>query len=195
MDCRIVYIGLQTGGASRRRSAALSLYELLVVLALVAILTLLLFVSAQQLMISSRISRVQEEHRVLTRALQNYESDYGMYPGTNIGLRALCAPVAYMVRIPNDPFSARSDQPYVYIGLPGRNARWILISEGPDRKSDVLAALGLRQKGAALLGGFPDDRGDTLSLLAVNIEALIPRLSYDPTNGLVSGGDIITVTR
>jgi len=180
---------------TRSATQGVSLFELLVVLVVASVLTAFFVVTAQYLMTSSRVSRVKEEHRVLTRALQNYESDYGGVPNTRMGLHALCAPVAYMVQIPIDPFSPRQNQEYAYVRLPGEESRWLIISEGPDHRNDVLNAFGLKQRGGAIVGGQADDRADTLSLPTEEVQSLLVRLTYDPTNGLVSGGDIITLAR
>jgi len=177
---------------THRTARGVTLFELLVVLVVSSILMALFVVTAQYLMTSSRVSRVKEEHRVLTRALQNYESDFGTAPSTQLGLRALCAPVAYMVQVPADPFSLRQNNRYSYVRLPGESSRWLIVSEGPDCRTDVLNAFGLRQRGGALVGGRTDDRPDTLSLPTEAIETILARLTYDPTNGLVSAGDIIT---
>jgi type II secretory pathway pseudopilin PulG len=170
------------------------LFELLIVFLVAAILTAFFLYSAQYLTVSSRISRVKEEHRVLTRALQNYEADYGVFPGNDSGLHALCAPVAYMVRIPNDPFGTGKNEEYIYISSPGGGCRWLLISDGPDHRSDFLAAVKGQQLPPALVTARKDDRTATLSLPAEQVEAFLVRYTYDPTNGLMSPGDIITVT-
>jgi type II secretory pathway pseudopilin PulG len=168
------------------------LFELLVVLAVAAILTVFFVYSAQYLMVSTRVSRVKEEQRVLTRALQNYETDYGACPNMKTGLHALYAPVAYMVRIPPDPFSVRGDEEYVYISSPGGGYRWLLVSQGPDHHSDLFPFV--RGEGG-LLTGKSEDNSATLSLRSESVETLLTRFTYDPTNGLISGGDIIAASR
>jgi hypothetical protein len=172
-----------------------ALFELLVVLAVAAILTVFFVYSAQYLMVSTRVSRVKEEQRVLTRALQNYETDYGTFPNMKTGLHALYAPVAYMVRIPPDPFGARGDEEYVYISSPGGGYRWLLVSQGPDHRSDLLLGLGLVRGEGGLLTGKSEDKSATLSLRSESVETLLTRFTYDPTNGLISGGDIIAASR
>ena len=181
-------------GAVREHTAtrAVTLYEMLVVLAVAGILTVFFCYSAQYLIVTTRVSRVKEEHRVLSRALQNYEADYAGYPNTRTGLHALYAPVAYMVRIPTDPFSASREIEYAYIGAPSAGIRGLIISQGPDRKSDLLQGLGLARSAAGAIIGRPDDRSDTFSLRGQPIESLLTLYTYDPTNGIVSGGDIIT---
>ena len=171
---------------------AFTLFELLVVLVVAAILTAFFIYSAQYLIVSTRISRVKEEQRVLARALQNYETDYSASPNTETGLHSLYGPVAYMVRIPADPFSNQESEEYAYVGSPGGDYRWLLISRGPDRHSDLLSAMGLvRGQGGGLTIGVSDDKAATLPLSAEKIDTLLTRLTYDPTNGLKSPGDIV----
>jgi len=171
------------------------MFELLVVLAVAGILTVFFVYSAQYLMVTTRVSRVKEEQRVLTRALQNYESDYGTFPTTRDGLHALYAPVAYMVSIPSDPFSGKADQEYIYISSPGGGYRWLVISQGPDRRSDLLPLLGVTRGESGVVMGRVEDRSATLSLPAERINTLLTLVTYDPTNGLISAGDIITASR
>jgi len=182
-------------GPARTGIAAVALFELLVVLAVASILTMFFIYSAQYLMVSTRVSRVKEEQRVLARALQNYEADYGTYPNTRAGLDALYGPVAYLVCIPSDPFSTRGDVEYGYIGSPGGGYRWLIVSVGPDRRSDLLAAPGFIRGEGGLMMGKIEDKPATLSLPTEKIETLLTLMTYDPTNGLISGGDIITTNR
>jgi len=181
-------------GSFRPSGYAVTLFELLVVLAVASILMIIFVYSSQYLMVSSRVSRVQEEHRVLIRALQNYEADYGALPSNRVGLHALCAPVAYMVRIPSDPFSDRESEEYVYVKSAGNDFRWVIVSAGPDHRSDLLKTLRSQPRGTVLAGNA-EDKADTVSLPSGDIEALLTSMTYDPTNGLVSGGDIITIAR
>jgi type II secretory pathway pseudopilin PulG len=181
---------------TRKPATAVSLFELMVVLVVGAILTVFFIYSAQYLTVSTRVSRVEHEHRVLSRALQNYEADYSTFPDMKAGLHALYGPIAYMVRIPPDPFSGRSEREYAYVSFPGGSKiRWILISLGPDHDSDVIGALSLGSAEKSLGIGPFDDRANTLSLSTEQIESVLARHTYDPTNGLVSGGDIVLVNR
>lgn len=176
-------------------SKAVSLFELMVVLVVAGILTAFFIYSSQYLIVKTRVSRVTEEHRVLARALQNYEADYGTFPSTSDGLRALGSPIAYIVRVPPDPFSPDEQQEYVYVSSPRFDGRWLIVSQGPDRDADVLKALGIARRDGALTIGNPDDAPNTLSLPVEQINSLLSHVTYDPTNGLVSNGDIITNAR
>ena len=182
-------------GSARTAGAAASLFELMVVLAVAAILTAFFVYFSQYMIVRTRVSRVKEEHRVLARALQNYEADYGVFPGTRVGLHALYGPIAYLVAVPPDPFSDGEGEEYAYVSSPGEGYRWLIVSQGPDHDNDLLEALGLRRQGRALVVGSPGDDPNTLSLATEQIKTLLVLSTYDPTNGLISGGDIVTASR
>jgi type II secretory pathway pseudopilin PulG len=176
-----------------------SLFELMVVLAVAGILTLLFIYSARYLMVTTRVSRVKEEHRVLKRALENYEADYGQFPQSAPGLHALDGPIAYLVRIPADPFSQGEAEEYVYMRTEENRHRWVIISRGPDGDSDFLDSLRFRSANNALeIGGSDpnvDDEPEAFPLDVGDVTRLLPIVAYDPTNGLMSSGDIITTSR
>jgi len=160
-----------------------------------AVLVAFFIYSSRYLMVSTQVSRVKEEHRILTRALQNYQADYGTFPDNKNGLHALYGPIAYIVRVPKDPFSQGEPQEYLYIASPGGGYRWLLISDGPDGDCDLLEALGMNRRQLSVVFGEKEDEPNTLSLPAERISQVLNLVTYDPTNGLISGGDIITVGR
>lgn len=186
-----------SGRRSRSRILAVSFFELMVVFAVAAILTSFFIYSAQYLVVRTRVSRVKEEHRVLKRALQNYEADYGEFPETASGLHALDGPIAYLVRIPSDPFSAGEGEEYNYVRTDEREHRWLIVSRGPDGDSDLFKELRRRQQQNAPRVGAPaaEDDPNTWSASMRNLGDLIGIVMYDPTNGLISNGDIITTSR
>lgn len=166
-------------------------------LTVAAILTALFIYSAQYFVVKTRVSRVKEEMRVLSRALQNYEADHGVFPesGSSRGLHRLEGPIAYMVRVPSDPFKgAGRSMEYAYIGLPNDERRWLIVSCGPDGDSDVLRALTLSYKNSAT-GVLSEDDLDTLTISSEQVDAVLSLTTYDPTNGLRSSGDIVTTSR
>ncbi len=126
-------------------------------------------------------------------------------------------PIAYITTIPTDPFAeqAAGFLTYCYRNAKDTNSGWVLTSFGPD--SDVLESNG--KPGAGTLNTNPfstqSDTGSPARLGDVNerdvihfIEGTKPALvgamapygslknaladlSYDPTNGTVSDGDIV----
>ncbi len=84
----------------------------------------------------------------------------------------ITTPISYVKVHPSDPFSSAngSDFPYAYysrVETPG----WVLFSRGPDLDWDI----------------DPEIDYTSADISAVRLK------TYDPTNGLVSGGDIVRV--
>ncbi len=96
---------------------------------------------------------------------------YGQSDGTGINgsksfLATLTTPISYLVKMPEDPFAAGSGS-YAYYH---DGDAWVVWSPGPDGKYDV---------DLEAFRTLPD--GDFMA-----------RFSYDPSNGTVSGGDMIS---
>ncbi len=135
-------------------------------------------------MIRGMTSRVQAEQRMLASALESFFIDNNTYPLPLVGDRIDCAgikigrtpqgryvrlttPVAYISRIPADPFDF-AGKAYRYFG--NGNAWYILVSNGPDMKPDFDVTT------------YNPDEG-------VGRDQLLP-FTYHPSNGLSSAGDI-----
>jgi hypothetical protein len=135
---------------------------------------------------------VKEEHKVLVRALQNYQMDYYDFPNNEQGLFALNSPTAYLSSLPIDPFRLSPRQIYYYHHNPGGGYRYIIVSSGPDGDIDFLNYL----QQAALLPSAEveeSERPDRSITDALFSNYLTQRI-YDPTNGLNSDGDVITLS-
>ncbi|MBX3730500.1 MAG: type II secretion system protein GspG [Candidatus Sumerlaeia bacterium] len=130
----------------------------------------------------SNWSRARADMQALAVALESFYLDHNAYPSPEPhpvlrpdqfadGLAALPAglttPVAYVTARPTDPFQGRA-MPYIYHAS-GRG--WLLVSPGPDGRFGILPARDFDssepQPSPRLIG-----------------------LTYDPTNGLISSGDI-----
>ena len=98
----------------------------------------------------------------------------------------LTTPVAYLVRVPRDPFSEDFAGRYRY-GTPRVNRGWadcwMLASNGPDGDADI----------APEYVEVQDDRSAWLHVAYPFQEAPQPlqNFLYDPTNGALSSGDIV----
>lgn len=127
----------------------------------------------------------------------------------------LTTPIAYITRMPTDPFSGKGAAfvPFAY-----RNAKvtadgWVLTSVGPD--GDLLAPDGRGNANAANPLSTASDSNSPARIADINERAVIhfiegtgnytraqrdrmlvwiEDLSYDPTNGTISEGDIIRVS-
>ena len=168
----------------------ITLFELIIVLTVTLILSLIFIFSTKHLVIKTKTERVKEEHRVLSRAIQNYRMDYNDYP---LELKSLSAPTAYLSSIPNDPFVSKSpNKTYIYFNHPSDDYHYIIISVGPDGDFDMNELIREYHElaGASDEDNEEEDSGNEL------LETLLPLYllskTYDPTNGAVSDGDIIT---
>lgn len=153
-----------------------------------------------------QMDRIQRDMRAISRALETYRIDYNAYPvfttntemqaggralpqgvptfhrglpqgnsaGTGTGgrrrdhsfLASLTTPIAYLTKMKEDPFGERSSS-YAYYH---DGNEWVVWSPGPDGKYDV----DLEQFKTLPAGDF------------------LAKFSYDPSNGTVSRGDIIS---
>lgn len=171
-----------------RPRRGLSLQEMLIVIVVFIILGGILFLASNQAVTKTRISRVRQEQVTLLSALEAYRLDNVRYPAT---LNKLTGAGGYMESLPSDPFARDMAQSYVYYCLPlpdGQRTQAIIVSAGPDGLIDFFPPIW-----AAANPGDPDpsdpDAGAPVFADPVRDEIIMK--SYDPTNGLVSRGDII----
>jgi prepilin-type N-terminal cleavage/methylation domain-containing protein len=174
-----------------QRDRGFTVFELMVVITVALILSLIFIYSSHHLIITTKISRVKEEHKVLARALQNYQMDYNDYPNNAEGLKALSAPTAYLASLPSDPFLPGANHTYAYYYEPGYPYNYILISAGPDGDLDFYDYYLNALNAPAGDGAAPQPSQQAENALQ---EFLRTRV-YDPTNGLNSDGDIVTLSR
>jgi len=117
----------------------------------------------------AKVARSKSEIRTLSVGLETYYVDCRSYPPR---LSLLTTPIAYVTSIPIEPFAAEeSEDPFDY--RTDLANVWILRSTGPDRDSDV----------------------DLQSLIerthdSSELRAWYQSFEYDPTNGIISSGDI-----
>jgi prepilin-type N-terminal cleavage/methylation domain-containing protein len=174
---------------NRSSSRAFTLIELLIVVAIIAILASIAVPNFLEAQTRSKVSRAAADVRSLATALEAYHTDYNSYPPTPLDslgdrwqrLVFITTPVAYMTALPMEVFYREEQEPYaywsanlndamkfspVYFYLPeekDKKGRWAVFSRGPDLDYEVAVEEG---------GG---------GLLAY----------YDPTNGTTSGGDLM----
>jgi len=170
----------------------ITLFEMTIVLTVTLILVMIFIYSTSHIIVRTKFERVKEEHRVLSRALQNYRMDYNDYP---MQMTALNAPTAYLSSLPSDPFLAQSFRhSYNYYYKPSDDYEYVIISAGPDGDLDLELLLDKYIQNAASSNG---DNGSDLArsreeILPLILPAYLATKVYDPTNGIVSDGDIIT---
>ncbi len=204
-----------------KKPKAFTLIELLIVVAIIAILAAIAVPNFLEAQTRSKVSRTLADMRSVATALEAYRVDYTRYPkfsrlpqsftlpaGPVSGLSAdtclpsstgggLTSPIAYMTSIPGDPFgevlpddqftfggSATIADTYYYNTKEWyecRNFPW-LVSESdrdPGEKEWVLQSKGPDKYFAPNVPGGVDHVDRPY------------RWQYDPTNGTVSGGNVI----
>lgn len=197
------------------RNRGMTLFELAVVATIAVILVGLGLYSTQSLINRTKVSRVQEEQRAISRALQNYMLDYTTLPPSKTGLRSLTRPTAYLGSVPRDPFQGEQGG-YLYLMPDSHEVAALIISPGPDGdfdlpeelwrfaatkdiKSDLIPVKKSRMAEFSGLAGFnaPGEQQKATGGLTETEAAILStylRLGrYDPSKG--EDGDIITVIR
>jgi general secretion pathway protein G len=121
--------------------AGLTLIEMIVVLAIIALIAGLIVPNVIGRPDEARVTVAAADLRTVSAALKMYRLDNGGYPTTEQGLEALAerptsAPLprtfpeeGYLAEVPRDPW----DRPYVYKS-PGANGGFDLMSLGKDGK-------------------------------------------------------------
>ncbi len=168
-------------------------FELAVVFVVIAVLVAVVVIGTRRLTIDTKLTRARQEHRVISRALQNYYVDNSSFPIQQQGLDPLSEPVTYLAHIPNDIFAIgeKRGEPYAYRTYrEGAQVVWLLISRGPDADLDFdtldIAPVVEDEEGImSLASDDPPPPGLRRRLIEV---------SYDPTNGLHSDGDVVTLS-
>ena len=126
---------------SRRRIRAFTLIEVMVVIAILAVLAALIVPKVMSRPDEARVVAARQDIASLLQALKLYRLDNLRYPTTDQGLAALVtrpsvAPVppnwkpgGYLERLPKDPWG----NPYVYVN-PGLHGEIDVLSLGADGK-------------------------------------------------------------
>lgn len=172
-----------------KHGAAFTLIELLIVVAIIAILAAIAVPNFLEAQIRAKVSRTLADMRTYATALESYYTDNNHYPPDsrdmgpdNGGIDftfwfmpelSLTTPIAYVTSYFRDPFW--QDGPDRYFQYGSIRSGWIIASCGPDKDSvdrgDIKERLHYLQAGPST----PD---------------LIHRM-YDSTNGTVSEGDVM----
>jgi prepilin-type N-terminal cleavage/methylation domain-containing protein len=127
----------------------------------------------------------------------------------------ITTPIAYMTSVPTDVFAGQASTIFTYCYRPAKTWKngYVLSSVGPD--TDLLAANGRGTQNPNVLGTAVDPKqiarlGDVNEEMVIRFiennlvapataadlpkfRSLLEDLSYDPTNGTVSDGDLVRV--
>lgn len=177
------------------RIRAFTLVELLVVVAIISLLSAIAVPNFLNAQTRAKVARVKADMRTIAGALELYQSDNNCYPPVPILLPPrfrffipLTSPISYMTDIPRDPFQSVDQRGfgrwrrgmYFYGGTPIDNPFvWALGSDGPDRNHDAFGIMMYPGYSPHLFNGNDPD---------------IHLVLYDPTNGVISRGDIMRVS-
>ena len=194
---------------------AFTLIELLIVVAIIAILAAIAVPNFLEAQTRAKVSRVKNDMRTIATAMESYFVDSNTYPGDSDntlgnncqgGLAYLTTPIAYITTLVRDPFqtqrSANDSASAIYyeMGSGTDNAGW---GNAPWRfgagcqsvgKQNFLANEGI--KAWFIYSGGPDETDNTSGndlwpgYGTQNSPGMILLEIYDPTNGTVSDGDI-----
>lgn len=202
----------------KRKRSAFTLIELLIVVAIIAILALIAVPNFLEAQVRAKTSRVKADMRSIATALEAYRVDYNQYPpdvdsgayprmhdvwGNEIAsYHMITTPVAYMTSIPLDAFYSGEGRIHSGMGIAQKNAAYFEYSEEnleDARNPSKAAQLHASQCGFVLISMGPNRygefswSGDEWQAVGKNIPWVAGGrcIMYDPTNGTVSHGDII----
>jgi len=169
---------------------AFTLIELLIVVAIIAILAAIAVPNFLEAQVRAKVSRVKNDQRAYATGLEAYLVDNNKYPGdqdnnpfhpTERGLYRLTTPVAYITTLFSDPFSppfnsADPNAPDV--------AGFYVMASGSD---NVAALLPSQNYVLISLGPDQSDSSDEQD----RFPSVCDLGMYDPTNGTTSAGDVL----
>lgn len=123
-----------------RQAAGFTLIEIIVVVAIIALMAAAILPRVMDRPEEARIAKVKQDISALESALNLYKLDNYKYPTTDQGLEALIVKPTdpeppkwkeggYINRLPNDPWQ----QPYQYLS-PGEHGAFDVYSLGPDQQ-------------------------------------------------------------
>jgi prepilin-type N-terminal cleavage/methylation domain-containing protein len=177
---------------------AFTLIELLIVVAIIAILAAIAIPNLLAAQTRAKVSRVLADHTTIATALESYMVDFGRLPPWDAvspslrvfprGYSVLTTPIAYMGSEYTqfiDPFGRF---------LQGSNSRVDLYYEGAYGDRNGRTSMNGAVDSYLLESNGPDQR-DTFSTRnwGSDTQAIGSFIPYDPTNGMLSSGDIYRV--
>ncbi len=185
-----------------RLPKAFTLIELLIVVAIIAILAAIAVPNFLEAQTRAKVSRAEADLRSVAVALESYVVDHNRYMPFNtqvclgptdckLGepqIYLLSTPIAYMTNIPQDPFQAARPESHPF---PQKN---FLDFMGPVPRYFVYADNTFLLNGSSgwsLRCMGPDTDWDLVGYLPDDDSAVPQNGKYDPTNGTISNGDIL----
>ena len=168
-----------------RKNEGFTLIELLIVVAIIGIIAGIAIPNFLGARTKARVTRAFADMRAVADALESYYTDNATYPAED-SLSDELTP-DYITNLPNDLFfdPDAEDRNYRYYNNDDdAPTAWLLVSNGPDRDSDVTDEdIDWDARVAGQLGG-PDGALEGYGLEAGD------NGWYDPTAGASSAGDL-----
>lgn len=205
-------------------SRAFTLIELLIVVAIIAILAAIAVPNFLEAQTRAKVSRVKNDLRALATAVEAYRTDNSGYPEYAVvrypqvdiedpavttgqdyfeylsrrpGL-TVTTPIAYITTIPPDPFASRYPEPQpVIMDYSYKNSRQNDRIFTGDRSSEPWLGPG----GEVLLRDWGEWRLNSVGPVGANVapqrrqDDIKFNIIYDPSNGTVSRGAIVRSQR
>ncbi len=197
----------------QRRLSAFTLIELLIVVAIIAILAAIAVPNFLEAQVRSKVTRMAADMRTVATAIESYHVDYNKYPmdwiernlaGVPAGQRweystmetfvPLTSPVAYLSSIEATRDVFQEQKPF-NANLPGTFGYLLWINYWPPASSTDVFNEGqaIRREGVSLnwvLSSFGPDRESSARNMGKPINLWPITGAYDPSNGTISLGDV-----
>ncbi len=189
---------------AHRSASAFTLIELLIVVAIIAILAAIAVPNFLEAQTRAKVSRAKSDMRSMAIAVESYRVDNNRYatPSNDQGVQIggmewfetrpsiyLTTPIAYITSRPDDPFQrgevAEPTRQYHYstrdytVSTRASSAPW------EDYFNDLTNRVPVSTIGYSLLSHGPDAKHESPN----DVDEAVAL--YDPTNGTVSRGDIV----
>lgn len=175
-----------------------TLIELLVVVSILAILAAIGVSNFLEAQVRSKLSRTRGDMRTAATALELYATDNGAYPPN---MSVISTPVAYVSSQVPDIFANKAGSPYLgYVNAVAMSDPALLTAFSVTNFNDASRAM-LSSYQWFVFSNGPDIEDYALQHSqkafddVVNAPGADYGLFYDPTNGTVSGGDVIRCPR
>ncbi len=178
---------------------AFTLIELLIVVAIIAILAAIAVPNFLEAQVRSKVSRARADMRSLRTAIETYSVDEGRYPyGKSLAvpspyqkLRQLTTPIAYISSIPGDPFNRGLELFTLF--YPNEPTNTYLYNSGAAEFGNGVEQTAERYQGWSLTSPGPDGELQfayyAFSPSFIETKRYVVWI-YDPTNGTVSAGEL-----
>ncbi len=175
---------------------AFTLIELLIVVAIIAILAAIALPNFLEAQTRAKVSRAQSDLRTITVGLEAYRIDGNNYPPCYVypsrrELSPLTTPIAYLSSVPSEVFN-----PHDALGNLFAEPIYDFVRYRYERAAiPVLHVDDTRSVGRQwfLVSVGPDNQQEHLYINIPIIGFAFATSAYDPTNGSISRGDVFRV--